>query len=47
LKVNRQDFGVGSDWRHSAIPNFLGDEATVEIFMWTRRGKKQEPSGQN
>lgn len=40
--LNRKDFGVGTDWRHSAIPNFLGDEVTVEIFLWTHRGKKQE-----
>lgn len=23
-RLNRQDFGVGSDWVHSAVPNFLG-----------------------
>ncbi len=41
-KLNRQSFGVGSDWVHSAIPNFLGDEVTVEIFAYTRLGKKIE-----
>lgn len=39
-KVNRQDFGVGSDWQHSAIPNFIADEITIEINLWTRQGQK-------
>ena len=38
--VNRQDFDLGTDWRHSAIPNFLGDDVTVEIDLWTRVGKR-------
>ena len=42
LTLDRQDFGVGSDWKHSAIPNFIGDEVSIEIFLWTRRGKKVE-----
>lgn len=44
-KLNRQDYGVGSDWQHSAIPNFVGDEVTIQIFMWTRPGRKPETSG--
>ncbi|MFQ5696123.1 MAG: YceI family protein [Terriglobia bacterium] len=42
--VNRQDYGLGSDWRHSAIPNFIGDDVTVEIFLWTRRGRRPAAS---
>lgn len=42
LSLNRKDFGVATDWRHSLIPNFLGDEIQVEIFLWTKRGKKEE-----
>jgi len=41
-KVNRQDYGVGSDWQHSAIPNFIADEITIEINLWTRQGQKAE-----
>lgn len=37
--LNRQDYGVGSDWVHSAVPNFIGDEVTVEMFVYIR-GKK-------
>lgn len=40
-KINRQQFGVGSDWVHSAIPNFIGDDVSVEIDLWTRRGSRQ------
>ena len=40
--LNRHDFGVGSDWVHSAIPGFLGDEVTVEVFMYTRSGRTLE-----
>jgi polyisoprenoid-binding protein YceI len=38
--VNRKDFDLGIDWRHSAIPNFLGDVVTVEVDLWTRTGKR-------
>lgn len=41
--VDRDEFGVGTDWRHSLIPSFLGDEIAVEIFLWTKRGKPAEP----
>lgn len=44
-KLNRQDYGVGSDWQHSAIPNFIGDEVTIQIFMWTRKGRRAATSG--
>ncbi len=39
---NRHDFGVGSDWVHSEIPGFLGDDVTVEVFMYTRSGRTLE-----
>lgn len=38
--VNRMDFKVGADWKHTVIPNFLGNEITVEIDLWTRSGEK-------
>lgn len=41
LSLNRTDFGVGNDWRHTIIPNFLGEEIQVEIFLWTRRGERE------
>ncbi len=39
-KINRQDFDVGVNWKHTLIPNFIGDEISVEIDMWTRPPKK-------
>ena len=43
LTLLRSDFGVGTSWRHSIIPDFLGDEVSVEIFAWTRLGR---PAGE-
>lgn len=34
-KLNRNDFGVGTKFQHTAIPNFIGDEIGIEIDMWT------------
>ena len=42
FKVSRAEFGVGTGWRHSVIPNFLGDEVLVEFFLWTRWGRAAE-----
>lgn len=41
LSLNRTDFRVGTDWRHTLIPNFLGEEVQVEIFLWTKRGNRE------
>lgn len=41
-KLNRLDFGVANDWKHTAIPNFLGNEITIQIDLWTRGGKPAE-----
>ncbi len=42
LKLNRKDFDIGTDWVHTAIPNFIGDEVLIEIDLWTRPPKKKE-----
>jgi len=42
LKLNRKEFDIGTDWVHSAIPNFIGDEVAVEIDLWTRPPKKKQ-----
>jgi len=41
-KINRLDFGVGTNWKHTLIPNFIGHEVTIEIDMWTRPPKKSD-----
>lgn len=46
FKVSRSEYGVGVDWRHTVIDNFLGDEVGVEFFVWTTKGRPieaQEP----
>lgn len=41
-KLNRLDFGVANDWKHTVIPNFLGNEIAIQIDLWTRGGKRVE-----
>jgi polyisoprenoid-binding protein YceI len=41
LKLNRKEFDIGTDWVHSAIPNFIGDEVAIEIDLWTRPPKQK------
>ncbi|MBT8284511.1 MAG: YceI family protein [Flavobacteriaceae bacterium] len=38
--LNRQDYGVGSEFKHSAMPDFLSDIIEVEIDFWTRKRKE-------
>ena len=42
LSINRIDYGVGADFKHSAIENFLGDEISVEIDFWTKKRKEKK-----
>ena len=41
-KLNRLDFGIANDWKHTVIPNFLGNEIAIQIDLWTRGGKRLE-----
>lgn len=45
FELNRLDFGIGADWRHTAIPNFIGNTVAIEIDFWTRPGKKRANGG--
>lgn len=40
-KINRIDYGVGANWEHSSVENFLGDDVDVVIDLWTRKAKKE------
>ena len=40
-KLNRIDYGVGSSFKHTTIPNFLAKEIEVEINFWTKRDKRK------
>jgi hypothetical protein len=44
LILDRRPYGVGTEWRHTAIPDFIGDEITVEIDLWTRGGRPLPPA---
>lgn len=41
LTLNRIDYGVGTDFEHSAIDNFLADNINIEIDFWTKKRKEQ------
>jgi len=41
-ELNRNDFGVGSTFRHTLMENFLGDKIALEIDLGTRLPKKAE-----
>lgn len=39
--IDRQEFGVGSEFKHTSIPNFLADEIPVRINFWTKKDKRE------
>ncbi len=39
LSIDRTDYGVGNDFKHSAIENFIGNTIHVEIDFWTKKRK--------
>jgi polyisoprenoid-binding protein YceI len=41
IKINRMDYGVGTEWKHTLIPDFLGKDVDVEIDFWTKKSKIQ------
>ena len=44
LSINRMDYGVGKDFKHTAIENFLGNNIDVEIYFWTKKKKVKKPA---
>ena len=38
--LNRLDYGVGKDFVHSSMPDFLPDTILVRIDFWTKRRKE-------
>ena len=38
--LNRLDFGVGENFKHSSMPNFLSDEIDIQIDFWTKKRKE-------
>jgi polyisoprenoid-binding protein YceI len=37
LTINRVDYGVGSDFKHTSMDNFLSEDIHVEIDFWTKK----------
>lgn len=37
LTLNRVDYGVGADFKHSSMENFLSEDIHVEIDFWTKK----------
>ena len=38
-ELNRKDFGVGSTFNHSSMPDFLSDIIELEFHLWTKKRK--------
>ena len=39
-RLNRTEFGVGTEFEHTAMPDFLADEVDIELDFWTRKRKE-------
>ncbi len=40
LRLNRIQFGIGNEFKHTSIENFIADEIDIEIDFWTKKRKK-------
>ncbi len=40
MSIDRTDYGVGNDFKHSEIENFISNSIDVEIDFWTKRRKE-------
>ncbi len=39
LSLNRIDYGVGTNFKHTTMENFLAEDIDVEIDFWTKKKK--------
>ncbi|MBX2826938.1 MAG: YceI family protein [Flavobacteriaceae bacterium] len=39
LSINRMDYGVGADFKHDSMDNFIGERIHIEIDFWTKKRK--------
>lgn len=39
LTLKRSDYGVGTEFKHTSIENFLSDDIAIEIDFWTKKRK--------
>jgi len=42
LTINRVEYGIGADFKHSSIDNFLSEDIQVEIDFWTKKKKTKK-----
>jgi len=42
LSLSRTDFGVGDNFQHTSMDNFIGDEIAIEIYFWTKKWKEPQ-----
>lgn len=42
FKLNRSDYKLASEFKHTNMDNFIGDTVEIEIDFWTRKRKEQE-----
>ena len=40
--LNRLDYGIGAEFKHTAMPDFLAEEIEVEIDFWTKKRKMEK-----
>jgi len=40
VSINRTEYGVGNDFKHTSIDNFISETIDVEIDFWTKRRKE-------
>ncbi|NND62081.1 MAG: YceI family protein [Flavobacteriaceae bacterium] len=40
--VKRSDFNLASDFQHTSMENFIGDEISVELDFWTKKRKDKK-----
>lgn len=38
--INRLDYGIGSEFKHTTMPDFLAKEIDVHLYFWTKKRKK-------
>ena len=41
LTIKRSDFNLGTEFQHTDMENFIGDEIGVEIDFWTKKRKEK------
>lgn len=40
--LNRIDYGVGSEFKHTSMPDFLAKKIQIELDFWTRKRKDKK-----